>query len=545
MVLGTISLSNARPGRRQIMAFSWHTPKHHDGNYCVTPTDMRAWETAEIAEIPNRGRELMEIAGRSVAMYALEHYPNTHDALVFCGQGNNGGDALVAAWYLERCGIHIHLFAFDDAIVKTPDALTMLERVKHLPRVILRHTADAGKILEWTRRKDILVIDGIFGTGYRPTHSTLMTRVYQCIAELDCPVLSIDIPSGIDAKTGYRGTIEDESPPRALMATDTITFGAPKYGHFIGDGPTHCGKLHCIDIGLRPWPNLAPRCLLLGDHYCHDKYWRETERALDTHKGKCGHVLIVGGAQTMPGAACLAGRAALRAGAGLVTIAAKCPMHAPDEIMVAPILKQDQTLDTQALCEWIQKADVLVVGPGLGRDNTTLEIVQTCLTVSNAKLILDADALWALAQNPIAHNCTEVFLTPHPAEASRLANTLTREILFDPVKYARQIADQYAATCIIKAHTTIIATKSGRSKSNGRLGISPHPNPALATAGMGDVLAGILGGLLAQARNGAWTRWFDAFDIAAMAVNAHSKAGRKATAIHHNATCAGDLIENL
>lgn len=528
------------------MAFSWHTPKHYDGNYCVTPTDMRAWEAAEIAEIPNRGRELMEIAGRSVAMYILEHYPETHDALVFCGQGNNGGDALVAAWYLERCGIQVHLFAFDDAVVKTPDAQTMFERVKHIPRTILRHTADAGRILEWTRRRDILVIDGIFGTGYRPSHSTLMTRVFQCIAELTCPIVSIDMPSGIDAKTGYRGTLEDESPPKALIATDTITFGAPKFGHFTGDGPTHCGHLHCIDIGLRAWHGDTPRCLILGDDYCACKYWKETQRSLDIHKGKCGHVLVIGGAPNMPGAACLAARAALRSGAGLVTIAAKYPMQAPDEIMVAPILTPEKTLDTQALQALMERADTLVVGPGLGRDDITVQIVQMCLNIEKARLILDADALWALPQASLSCNkCSEVFLTPHPAEAARLCQVLTREILFDPVKYARQIAEQYSATCIIKAHTTIIATKPGRSQSNGKLGLLPYPNPALASAGMGDVLAGILGGLLAQARCGAWTKWFDAFDIAAMSVNAHSKAGRKATQTRHNATCAGDLIQNL
>lgn len=527
------------------MAFSWQTPRHHDGNYCVTPTDMRAWETEEIAEIPNRGRELMEIAGRSVAMYVLEHYPNTHDVLVFCGQGNNGGDALVAAWYLERCGIHIHLFAFDDAVVKTPDAQFMFSRVKHMPRVFLRHTADAGHILEWTRRRDILVIDGIFGTGYRPSHSTLMTRVFQCIAELACPVVSIDIPSGIDAKTGYRGTIDDDSPPRAIIASDTITFGSPKYGHFIGDGPTHCGQLQCVDVGLRSWSDRTQRCLILSDDYCHHHYWRETDRALDVHKGKCGHILVIGGAQTMPGAACLAARSALRAGAGLVTIAARCPLHAPDEIMVAPILTQDQNLDMQVLQSLMERADTIVVGPGLGRDDIAIEIVKTCMALEKGKIIVDADALWALTQFSMPKHRAEVFLTPHPAEAARLCHVLTREILFDPVKYATQIADQYAATCIIKAHTTIIATKSGRSKSNGRLGLSPYPNPALATAGMGDVLAGVLGGLLAQARSGTWTRWFDAFEIAAMAVNAHSKAGRKAAQAYHHATCAGDLIQNL
>lgn len=527
------------------MAFSWHSPKHTDGNFCVMPADMRAWEAEEIAEIPNRGRELMEIAGRSVAMHILEHYPDTHEILVFCGQGNNGGDALVAAWYLERCAINIHLFAFDDAVVKTPDAQTMFERVKHIPRVILRHTADAGHILEWARRRNILVIDGIFGTGYRPSHSTLMTRVFQCIAELACPVISIDIPSGIDARTGYRGAIEDNSPPKALMATDTITFGAPKLGHFTGDGPTHCGNLYCVDIGLRAWPNHSPRCLILGDDYCQNKYWNDTSRALDTHKGKCGHIAIVGGSSTMPGAACLAAKAALRSGGGLVTIAPKCPLQTADEIMVSPILRAEQTLDQNALNSVLERADTVVIGPGLGRDSSTIEILEACAESNHSRFILDADALWALTQTDISFKNTEFFLTPHPAEAARLCNVLTREVLFDPIKYARILADRFAATVIIKAHTTVIATKTGRVQTCGKIALSPYPNPALASAGMGDVLAGTLGGYLAQARCGAWSRWFDAFDIAAMAVNAHSKAGRKAADIHLNATCASDLIHQL
>ncbi len=523
------------------MAFLYHSPRHFDGNYCVFPADMRAWEAAEIDEIPCRGRELMEIAGREVAMHVLEHFPGVREILIFCGSGNNGGDGLAAAWYLDRCGLDVQLVVFEEGVVRGADAKTMFERVRHLPRLVLREASEAGRILEWERRRDVLVIDGIFGTGYRPAHSALMTRVYQCIEQLSCPVVSIDIPSGIDAATGFCGLVDDETPPRALTATHTVTFGAPKVGHFVGHGPSHCGEVFCVDIGLRTWPGLGVRGQILSDEFCRDHYWRHFVRSSEVHKGLCGHVAVVGAEASMPGASCLSARAALRAGCGLVTLAARCPIRTCDEIMVRTILRSDSTLDVDALSEVFDRADCLVLGPGLGRDETAAQIVRACSRFTG-RLVLDADALFILANEAIPFSAKEVFMTPHPAEAARLCGVSPREILYDPIRYVQFMAEKYAATVVLKSHVSLIASK----KMTGlRLGILPYPNPAMATAGAGDTLAGILGGILAQTRGGAISHWFDAFEAASIAVSCHSMAGRKAAEARGNSLCASDIIEQI
>lgn len=525
------------------MSFKWNTPRHIDGNYCISPEDMRQWEQEEINAIPNRGRELMEIAGRETAQIVLNRYPDANEILIFCGPGNNGGDGFAAAWYLKNCGIDSILFVFDSKGAKTPDAQYMFHRVKDLQRRVIRNTNDACRILEWTKRRNILVIDAIFGTGYRPRHDILMNRVYQCIEDLCCPIVSVDIPSGIDAHSGYCGAIDDDRPPRTIAADLTITFGAPKFGHFFGDGPAHCGELHCVDIGLNPFPNEKDRCMVLSDTWCKKRFENDTRRKMDTHKGDCGHVLVIGGSQTMPGAASLSARAALRAGAGLVTLASRAPLRTDDEIMVTSICDDSGLFLPDRLQMLFDKADCILIGPGLSRDETTLAIIDACQNYDK-RIIFDADALWAISEQKFTFSATEIFVTPHPAEAARLLHQETREILYHPIESARKIAEQYAATTILKSHVSLVASRASRM-SNGKLAVNPYPNPAIATAGSGDAFAGILAGILAQARSGAYRRWLEAFDVASLAVHIHSKAGRNASITRHNSVIASDIIDAI
>ena len=524
------------------MAFCWHVPQHMDGKFCVHPDDMRAWEACELRDWAGRGQMLMEVAGREVAMHILQRHAMAKDILVFCGQGNNGGDGLVCAHYLRQAGRAVHIFAFDEGVVKTPDAMAMFARVRDLPRVILKSASDAGQILAWRSRRDVLVVDAIFGTGYRPSRSALMARVYQCIAELAFPVISIDIASGIDASTGYRGTVSDTSPPRAMIASETITFGAPKYGHFYGEGPGHTGELFCVDIGLRGWPDLGQRTLVLADDDC-SRLW-SLERGPDVHKGRCGHVFVLGGSAAMPGAARLSARAALRTGCGLVTIASSGKIQAPDEVMCVSMADAEGEADLSALKDIFERADVLVVGPGLGRTPQTVAIVKACAGFQKC-LVLDADALWALAQieaSDVSFAAHDLFLTPHPGEAAHLCQVSVPDILRAPGRFALDLSQRCQATVILKSHVTHVATWSA---TNPRISLCPYPNAAMATAGMGDVLAGMIGALVAQSRGGALGRWLDTFGVASMAVNLHSRAGRRAAKVLGNALCAGDLIEAI
>ena len=524
------------------MSFNYHTSRYQDGQYCVSPSDMQAWEQGVIKANPARGHELMEIAGREVAQHVLKHYHDVKEVLIFCGYGNNGGDGFAAAYYLERCNIQIHLFVFENEKKKrSQDAADMFERVKHIPRTVVRQPSDASKILKFQNHSDILVIDAIFGTGYKPSHNVLMSRVLHCISELNCPVVSVDIPSGIDAQTGYRGTILDDAPPKAITATETVTFGAPKFGHFWGEGPTHTGELYCVDIGLPAWSSRRMRHLLLTDDYCHEQYYTHMERAQDVYKGKCGHVVVVGGHEHMPGAACLSARAALRTGAGLVTIAARKDMRVPDEIMLAPFVGNGCGLNEDVFYRHMNQADVLVVGPGLGRDDVTLQILSIC-QLFRKPLILDADALWGLSQEDFKFESPELYLTPHPGEAAGLCQGSVKDVLYDPVNIINQISEKYKATTILKNHTSLIAAFSGKKIKTG---ISPYTNPGIASAGIGDVLAGMIGAVASQARCGAWKRWFEPFDVASIAVNMHSQAGRKATQKLGNSACASDLIQEI
>ena len=524
------------------MAFLWFPPRHLGGNYCVFPSVLRQLENEEIREIPNRGRELMEIAGREVARHALSHFPDARDVLVFCGKGNNGGDGFVAAYYLQRCGLGVHLFIFGEPAESASDARFMFERVRSLPRTVIHTASDAGDILEWCRHRDILVIDAIFGTGYKPSHNPLMTRVYQCIAELSCPVLAVDMPSGIDAATGFRGSLEDEDPPRALMATETVTFGAPKIGQFVGEGPAYCGQLHCVDIGLRAMPSGDLRVRLLDDAYCERTLRAALRRSPDAHKGMCGHVVVVGGAESMPGACCMAARGALRAGCGLVTIAARAPLRAHDEIMVSSIAPTG-TLELERFQGILAHADCLVVGPGLGRDDTARAIMEACQSFPG-RIVLDADALWALSEQKYIFASPELYLTPHLGEAARLMGCTPREVARETVDVARTLAAHFSATVILKSHATVIASRASRVQPP-RCALNPYPNPAVATAGAGDVLAGILAGILAQARGGACARWLDPFDVASLAVHLHSRAGREAARTRGDAVVASDILDNM
>lgn len=523
---------------------SWNPPHHLDGCYCLTPEEMRAWEKAEIDEIPCRSRELMEIAGREVAQLAMAHYPDVAQVLVFCGKGNNGGDGLTAAWYLSRCGLKVHIFMFAKPDDISPDAKYMFDRVQRLPRTMLSEPSDASFILEWANHSNLLVIDAIYGIGYRPTHSALMTRVYQCIAAIQCPVIAVDMPSGIDALTGYRGSFQDEAPPRALSATETITFGAPKIGQFIGDGPAHCGKLFCVDIGLRPCPFTKTRTLILGDSYWEKHLAPAMEREPGVHKGNCGHVVIIGAHPDMPGAACLSARAALRAGCGLVTIASLSPLRAPDEIMTRTICDENGAFCPDKLLPLFERADCLLVGPGLGRNDVTKEILSFCQQYTG-RLILDADALWALSEETYQFNASECFITPHPAEAARLRKTSVRDILYHPLSHAQQLCADYRAVTILKSHATVIYAQTQNGSAVPFSAILPYPNPAIATAGSGDTLAGILAATLTQARNGGFARWLKSYEVAAFAVCMHSRAGRKAAQLRNYATTASDIIDQL
>ncbi len=462
--------------------------------YCLS--DIRSIELAAQATLPPGS--LMQRAGTASAELALSLLPKSdapHRILVLAGPGNNGGDALDAAARLcHSCDVAILLFA-DPATLPT-DARLAHERALHSSAEFL----DVDEVASALQGDWSLVLDGLFGIGLsRPIAGALHAVIAQ-LNQQAMPVLALDIPSGLDADTG---NVVGGKDGIAVCAGHTITFIGDKPGLHTADGRDHAGDVSVaaldIDIALFPptraWLNDA-------DLFIHALQ----PRRQNTHKGSFGDVAIVGGAQGMTGAALLAGRAAAMCGAGRTYIA-----FAGE----APALDLEQP---ELMCRKAQEFDfstaTLVVGTGLGVSSAAKALVTNALASRHA-IVVDADALNIIAQDPVlqqtlAARSAASVLTPHPLEAARLLGVTSAEIQSDRVAAARLLAQRLESIVVLKGSGSVIAGP------DGLVAINPTGNPGLATAGSGDVLAGVCGALLAQ----GWPAW----EAALAAVWLHGRA---------------------
>jgi hydroxyethylthiazole kinase-like uncharacterized protein yjeF len=400
---------------------------------------IRAIETQFAAAQP----PLMERAGAAVAAAAHTMLGETKGpVLVVAGPGNNGGDGLVAARILKEQGCDI---------------------------TVVRAGSETIPGRDWR-----LVIDALFGIGLaRPIEGTFAAAVEHINAQ-PCPVLAIDIPSGLCADTGRVLGV-------AVHATRTISFIAGKPGLYTLDGPDHCGDILVDTLGLDIG---TPEGRLISTGLFRDLL---RPRRRNTHKGDYGRVGIVGGAPGMAGAALLAGRAALKLGAGRVYIGML------ERLAVDPLQPE---LMLRAADETLALADVLAAGPGLGQSNEAIELLRQ---VADSKLprVFDADALILLAAHPVllkkvSRGDTPPVLTPHPAEAARLLGTTTEAVQADRLAAALELAHRHRAIIVLKGCGSIVATP------DGKWFINTTGNAGLASAGSGDVLTGMIAALLAQ-----------------------------------------------
>jgi hydroxyethylthiazole kinase-like uncharacterized protein yjeF len=444
----------------------------------VPPVPRPVYRTAEIRAIEQAAGPvgLMERAGHAAAVLARELLGASGTrALVVAGPGNNGGDGFVLARILRQW-----FFAVDVVFTGRPDALP--------PDAAAAHGAwiETGG----TTRPDMpavpacdLVVDALFGIGLaRPLQGDLAALVARMQA-IGRPILALDVPSGLDADTG-------RVPGAAVRADHTITFIGLKPGLLTLDGPDHCGTVHVCDLGLDT-RTLCPPTGRLLDAGARDVAFLARPR--NAHKGTSGSVGIVGGALGMTGAAFLAGRAALRAGAGRVYVGLiDDPAPAGDpgqpELMVRTV---DRVLRLDHLT-------ALAVGPGLGISADAALALDTALA-TNLPLVLDADALNLLGAHDglragaIARTAPTV-LTPHPAEAARLARTTTAAVQADRLAAALDLASRFRAHVVLKGAGSICA------HPDGRWAVNASGNPGLAAAGMGDVLTGVVVALVGQGR---------------------------------------------
>jgi NAD(P)H-hydrate epimerase len=465
--------------------------------WLVTAEEMRTLDRLTI-EGGTPGYTLMERAGKGAAAMLLDCLPilrrKGRRAVVVAGKGNNGGDGFVIARVLQRRGVKAEVFVLGRIADLAGDA-ARAARAFAARKSGVREIGDSIRMAELVRAlggADV-VVDAIFGTGLDKPVGGVHAEAIAAINASGRPVFAVDIPSGLNADTGVpMGT--------AVEAVATATFGFAKVGQVLSPGVRHCGRLGVIDIGLSLDAIAAhpPRAALLDQSTVSALV---PVRRIDAHKGDCGHLLVIAGSFGKTGAAQLASRAALHVGAGLVTMMAPVslyPVYAAGvlEAMTDALPDDDGRIrfDEPRLRAALAGKTAVVIGPGVGTHEGAERTVHWLLANTDLPIVVDADAITILARDRTVLRAARAraLLTPHPGEMSRLLGIATAAVQSDRVSLARQFAVEHGCTLVLKGARTVVAEASGEVR------INPTGNPGMASGGMGDVLSGILGGLMAQ-----------------------------------------------
>lgn len=458
----------------------------------VTIAQMREIDRIAIQDRGIPAADLMERAGRGVAE-GMADLIEPGPVLVLCGKGNNGGDGFVAARYLAQSGFKVTVVPVLGTSGFSPETQKAFDELKALNVEIIDLPTEEN-FLPVLINADA-VLDAMLGTGSRPELSAPMNWIVQAVNASHLPVLAADMPTGMDADSG-------ETVDLAIKATMTVTIGLPKIGMMTANGVIHCGQ-------IRVEPIQFPRDLLESPDFRYrtiklpDVATLLPKRPLDANKGTFGTVTICAGSRMMPGAATLCASGALRSGAGLVRL------HAPSSIidqtvssLPEVILSTDSEKFSTSLIplteserdEVFGSSDALVIGPGIGQDESCKDFIEQALSFKDKPTLLDADALNLIAKHSdlskmLHANCV---LTPHPGELARLMGVSVKEIQQNRWEFAQKAQEHFGCTVVLKGYGTLIATPQ-----NEVIHI-PSGNTALAQGGAGDVLSGVIGGLLAQ-----------------------------------------------
>ncbi len=466
--------------------------------YLVTTREMQAMDRRTIESFGLPGRILMENAGRGATAAIFDTFPDlaARRVAVIAGPGNNGGDGYVIARCLSQRNVAVTVFLLADRARIAGDAAANLDLLAPLGVPVVEvPTASAFDEVRAAMRAPDIWIDALLGTGLRSEVRSYYREAIDFINSLERPVFAVDVPSGLNADTGHPcGT--------CIRATATATFGFAKTGHYQFPGADLSGRLHVVDIGIPPHvvADVAPRQFLLTEGDVKNSL---APRAPDSHKGRSGHLLVVAGAPGKSGAAAMTARAALRAGAGLVTLAAPAGINpilaagAP-EAMTALLPEIDGgRLGLSAfepICGLLDGKRCLAIGPGLGQAPETAELVQRLVAESRLPLVIDADGLNNLAgaADMLARQTAPIVLTPHPGEMARLAQTSVAAVQSDRITCAREFAQALKVHLVLKGARTVIA------HPDGFVFVNATGNPGMASGGMGDALTGLIAGFIAQ-----------------------------------------------
>jgi hydroxyethylthiazole kinase-like uncharacterized protein yjeF len=462
----------------------------------VTAREMRAIDQATIRDHV-AGLTLMERAGGAVAapLISLSGAPEPGSkVVVVCGKGNNGGDGLVVARLLKRRRIGVSVYLVGKPAEVKGDALTNLKRCRRARIKVVELTKTTWKTFIRDLEKCRLVVDAIFGTGFEGEPRGLAADAIRAINACRAGKIAVDIASGVDATTGAASL--------AVNAHVTITMGLPKRGQLLLPGKALTGRLEVADIGI-PEAVIEGAGLTVGMPEAEDALAAIPERPPDAHKWTCGHVVCICGSTGLTGAAALTSESALRAGAGLVTLAVPRSLNAImevklTEVMTLPVEETSRgSFSLRAydvLMGLAGKADCVALGPGVSQNEETAELVRALVAILDKPCVLDADGINAFAGCPdrLKKPGYPLIITPHVGEASRLFGVDKADIAARRIEFAGEKARELGVVLVLKGAPTIVAGPDGRTFVN------PTGNQSLATAGSGDVLTGIIAGLVAQ-----------------------------------------------
>lgn len=447
------------------------------------PESVYRLDQAAIEHDGLSGVELMRRAGERVWRELLSRWPEVSAITVLAGSGNNGGDAYVVALCARRDGVEVQF-------IHQGDPTRQSDTSRHFSRL----WEQAGGTVEAWSGQDLrgeVIVDGLLGIGLQRDLDTDWQALIEALNQHSAPCVAIDIPSGLNARNGT-------AQPVAVRAALTVTFIGAKTGQFIADGPDYCGDLVFTDLGV----SRATRRRVDADLEVIESGRLPAPRPRNSHKNRFGHVLIVGGDRGMSGAVALASSAALRSGAGLVTAL----VH-PDCRGALGTWPELMVLDWSALEDRLAQASVVVIGPGLGDSDAAADCLQK-LQQTELPLVIDASALRAEFLSGL--RSTAAVITPHPGEAAQLLATTSDSIQADRIDAAERLVQRFGLVSVLKGSGSLVAAPGRVTQVNLR------GNPGMATAGMGDVLAGMVAALIGQG--------LEPFDAARSAVLIHALA---------------------
>jgi NAD(P)H-hydrate epimerase len=528
----------------------------------VTASQMRRIDQQTIEDIGIPGMVLMEHAGSAIVRTIQSQFPNCRRIGIVVGKGNNGGDGLVIARQLSHVGQSVQIFLVSPPDHFTGDALTNLQIVQNL-KLPIEHifSETALEAMEGKIAACELIVDAIFGTGLRGGVRGDIAAVIERINAIQRPVIAIDLPSGLDADTG-------QVEGACIRADYTVTIGLPKRGLLLHPGAELTGQLEVADIGFPErvinaqnicvnWMQSATNTGPLCAEVCE---WIPP-RPRHSHKGTYGRVFMVAGSTGMTGAAALGCEAALRVGAGLVTLGIPKSLNPILEVKLSEVmtLPLPETAEgslafaaKSQILEFVERtSSILAVGPGLSQHPETVKLIHSLIRENRNPVVIDADGLNALSQGEMTAESPRAtvkallssltapaVLTPHPGEMARLIGSRPRELEQDRIGIAQQFAPELSntseqdITLVLKGAPTVIAG------ADGEVWLNSTGNPGMATAGMGDVLTGVIAGLIAQG--------VSSFNAAVLGVYLHGLAGDiVAQSLGMHGLMAGDVLNAI